>query len=145
MSSPCWLHAFDLTISTPERALICKPCRRVLRVNPRFVWQHLSTVHSADSSRRAQLEDLTKLGLPDGPQLAPRQDLSREDSALATVSGFSCGHCSTRTASQQLLWRHLSGHHRIGRLDATVGQDYRCVLLQQWTASGPSARQPWVV
>ncbi|EXJ79512.1 hypothetical protein A1O1_08776 [Capronia coronata CBS 617.96] len=145
MSSPPWLRSLNLIVSTPENALICTLCRRALRVHPRLVQQHLTEAHSISASRQTQVPDLGTLLLTDISELSARADFCPEDPSLTTTPGFACGHCSSRTTSQQLLRRHLSSQHNIKHLDTIADRDYRPVSLQQWTTSGSAGRQYWIV
>ena len=140
------LIRFGFTILEPERALICRICKVAVRTAPERVLQHLHETHnSSPDIQRVLARHLASARLQDVSKLPPRDDGSEATSYLSTNPGFACRHCHERTASEDLLRRHLSTQHRISWPKATLDRDYRVVSLQCWSWGGPYRCQWWIV
>lgn len=143
---PYTLSQLGLAVSSPERALLCRPCKIALRVDVNAICDHLTDRHNADARvRHHVVQLLQRVELTDISRLQPRSDTSLEDENLRTFHGTSCLQCSHRTSSAQTHWRHLSAQHDTRKEHAIQGVHFRSVLLQAWTHGGPTGRHPWVI
>ena len=140
------LDRLGFTVVEPESALICRTCKVAVRTAPDRVLQHLHRIHSSSPDvQRVLARHLASARLQDVSKLLPRDDGSEEISYLSTNPGFACRHCHERTASEDLLRRHLSTRHWISWPKAILDRDYRFVSLQCWSWGGPYRYQWWIV
>ncbi|KAK1973192.1 hypothetical protein LZ30DRAFT_775993 [Colletotrichum cereale] len=131
----------------PEPVLICRPCGYALKPFGERVSRHLAEKHKVPKLQRRRLSALVKsLRLGDPNDVAPRPDGLPPHKALTVTRGYACRHCSYRTASDNLVCRHLSKVHGIKDLRKGEGwqrdQTYSGVLLQSWSQNG--ARGYWI-
>ncbi|KAJ0271849.1 hypothetical protein COL940_010779 [Colletotrichum noveboracense] len=141
------LEALQLHLNEPEPVLICRPCGYALKPFGERVSRHLAEKHEVPKPQRRGLSALVKsLHLGDPNDVALRPDGLPPHEALTVTHGHACRRCSYRTASDDLICRHIAKSHSIKGLRKTDGwqQDHihSSVLLQSWSQNG--ARGFWI-
>ncbi|OBR02085.1 hypothetical protein CH63R_14386 [Colletotrichum higginsianum IMI 349063] len=141
------LEALQLYLNEPEPVLICRPCGYALKPFGERVSRHLAEKHDVPKPQRRGLSALVKsLQLGDPNDVAPRPDGLPPHGALTVTRGHACRHCSYRTASDDLVCRHLSKAHGIKDSRKADGWQrdhiHSGVLLQSWSQNG--ARGYWI-
>ena len=142
------LVSLGLTISDPERALICtrEACRYALQVHDKRVSRHLWEKHQIPKCERKGLDRyIASLHLSDPRQLPPRADGSDPDPHLATQVGFTCRICRDKSVSLKLTDQHIRRSHG-AEYPREVQNIYRLrdkVYLQSWIQEG--ARKYWII
>ncbi|KAF6808394.1 hypothetical protein CPLU01_15675, partial [Colletotrichum plurivorum] len=141
------LEALQLYLNEPEPVLICRPCGYALKPFGVRISRHLAEKHDVPKPQRRGLSALVKsLGLGDPNDVAPRPDGLPPHEALAVTRGHACRHCGYRTASDDLVCRHLSKAHGIKDSRKRDGWQrdhiHSGVLLQSWSQNG--ARGYWI-
>ncbi|OBR02115.1 hypothetical protein CH63R_14416 [Colletotrichum higginsianum IMI 349063] len=134
------LEALQLYMNKPEPVLICRPCGYALKSFGERVSRHLAEKHDVPKTQRRGLSALVKsLQLGDPNDVAPRPDGLPPHEALTATRGHACRHCSYRTASDDLVCRHLSKAHGIKDWRKADGwqrdQIHSGVLLQSWSSA----------
>ncbi|KAK0370042.1 hypothetical protein CLIM01_12595 [Colletotrichum limetticola] len=135
------LEALQLHLNEPEPVLICRPCGYALKPFGERVSRHLAEKHNICKSQRRGLSDLVKtLDLGDPNDVAPRPDGLPAHKSLTVTRGHACRHCSYRTASDDLICRHISKTHGIKDSRKADGWQrdhiYSGILLQSWSQNG---------
>ncbi|KAK1658089.1 hypothetical protein BDP55DRAFT_698609 [Colletotrichum godetiae] len=118
------LEALRLRLNEPEPVLICRPCGYALKPFGERVSRHLAEKHNISKSQRRGLSALVRtLGL-----------------GLTVTRGHACRRCSYRTASADLICRHISRAHGIKDSRKVGGWQrdhiHSGVLLQSWSQNG---------
>ncbi|KAE9565765.1 hypothetical protein CGMCC3_g18053 [Colletotrichum fructicola] len=149
---PCWNasrygQALQLHFNEPEPVLICRPCGYALKPFGERVSRHLAEKHEVPKPQRRGLSALVKsLQLGDPNDVALRPDGLPPHEALTVTRGHACRRCSYRTASDDLICRHIAKSHGVKGLRKTDGwqRDHirSGVLLQSWSQNG--ARGFWI-
>ncbi|KAL0764704.1 hypothetical protein CaCOL14_012794 [Colletotrichum acutatum] len=135
------LEALQLHLNEPEPVLICRPCGYALKPFGERVSRHLAEKHNICKSQRRGLSALVKtLDLGDPNDVAPRPDGLPAHQSLTVTRGHACRHCSYRTASDDLICRHISKTHGIKDSRKADGWQrdhiYSGILLQSWSQNG---------
>ncbi|KAK1613526.1 hypothetical protein BDP81DRAFT_513408 [Colletotrichum phormii] len=135
------LEALQLHLNEPELVLICRPCGYALKPFEERVSRHLAEKHDVPKRQRRGLSTLVKsLRLGDPNDVALRPDGLPPHEALTVTRGHACHHCSYRTASDDLVCRHLSKAHGIKDSRKADGWQrdhiHSGVLLQSWSQNG---------
>ncbi|KAK1579886.1 uncharacterized protein LY79DRAFT_693509, partial [Colletotrichum navitas] len=141
------LEALQLYLNKPKPVLICRPCGYALKAFREHVSRHLAKKHDVPKPERHRLSALVKsLRLGDPNNIAPRPNSLPPHGTLLVTCGHACRHCSYRTASDDLVCRHLSKVHGIRDSRKAEGwqrdQIHSSVLLQSWSQNG--ARGYWI-
>ncbi|KAE9565912.1 hypothetical protein CGMCC3_g17908 [Colletotrichum fructicola] len=141
------LEALQLHINEPEPVLICRPCGYALKPFGERVSRHLAEKHEVPKPQRRGLSALVKsLHLGDPNDVALRPDGLPPHETLTVTRGHACRRCSYRTASDDLICRHIAKSHGIKGLRKTDGWQrdhiHSGVLLQSWSQNG--ARGFWI-
>ncbi|KAF4473733.1 ATP-dependent DNA helicase tlh1 [Colletotrichum fructicola Nara gc5] len=141
------LEALQLHFNEPEPVLICRPCGYALKPFGERVSRHLAEKHEVPKPQRRGLSALVKsLQLGDPNDVALRPDGLPPHEALTVTRGHACRRCSYRTASDDLICRHIAKSHGVKGLRKTDGwqRDHirSGVLLQSWSQNG--ARGFWI-
>ncbi|KAK6221466.1 hypothetical protein QIS74_04759 [Colletotrichum tabaci] len=141
------LNALGLCLNTPEPALICRLCGYALKPFGERASRHLAEKHDVPKSERRGLSGLVKsIGLPDPNDIPLRSDGLPPHPALTTVIGYACRHCDYRTASTDLISRHVALTH--GFKDARKADGWQRdhirsgLSLQSWSQNG--SRGYWI-
>ncbi|KAK1950832.1 hypothetical protein LY78DRAFT_708415 [Colletotrichum sublineola] len=136
------LDVLGLSLNAPEPALICRPCGYALKPFGERVSRHLAEKHNVPQSERRGLNGLIKsIGLPDPNEIPLRPDGLPPHPDLTIVIGHACRHCDYRTASTDLISRHVARMH--GFKDARQADGWQRdhirsgLSLQSWSQNGP--------
>ncbi|KAH9232182.1 hypothetical protein K456DRAFT_1839806 [Colletotrichum gloeosporioides 23] len=135
------LEALQLHLNEPEPVLICRPCGYALKPFGERVSRHLAEKHEVPKPQRRGLSALVKsLHLGDPNDVALRPNGLPPHKALTVTRGHACRRCSYRTASDNLICRHIAKSHSIKGLRKTDGWQrdhiHSGVLLQSWSQNG---------
>ncbi|KAF6811688.1 hypothetical protein CPLU01_15066 [Colletotrichum plurivorum] len=141
------LDDLQLCLNEPEPVLICRPCGYALKPFGERVGRHLVEKHDVPKSKRRGINSLIKsIGLADPNDVPLRPDGLPPHEALLKVRGYACRHCNYRTASLDLVGRHISSVHGFKQSRKADGwqRDHVLggVLLQSWSQNG--SRGCWI-
>ncbi|KAF6807511.1 hypothetical protein CPLU01_15788, partial [Colletotrichum plurivorum] len=106
------LDNLQLCLNEPEPVLIYRPCGYALKPFGERVGRHLVEKHDVPKSKRRGINSLIKsIGLADPNDVPLRPDGLPPHEALLKVRSYACRHCNYRTASLDLVGRHISSVH----------------------------------
>ncbi|KAH7471776.1 hypothetical protein FOMA001_g13799 [Fusarium oxysporum f. sp. matthiolae] len=151
MADDTLLSRLKLSIESRARVLICchDTCRFALASDPAQVSEHLRRKHKVTAADRRQLTRFLSAStqeLRDPSEARVRKDGLPYDPDLCLVHGYICKFCTERTASSQVISRHVASNHEEERLRLGVRRKamYEPAFLQAWTKSPPGGRY-WIV
>lgn len=113
------LQSLNLVLTSPELSILCLTCGYALSPRANGVSRHLWEKHqSLKSTRKGLSQFLRSLSLLEPNYLPLAPDYSSPHPGLRIHYGKVCRHCSYRTLSRDLMFRHLSIQHRTIKADS---------------------------
>ena len=130
-----------------EACIVCTKCGYAIKADGDRVTRHLHR-HDVPKHDRSGLADFIRsLQLPDPKDLPSRPDGSAPHPYLSLQTVFDCRHCEMRSASIELLARHIRQNHPqqrdIAKQDWLRDHIQHNIIVQSWTAN--DVRNSWIV